>query len=67
MRGRGYVGVGRKANLIWYWMREKDGSPENRQKEWKTGNLRKEEVEGTLKNAPETWEVRDFQDSKGGT
>jgi hypothetical protein len=24
-------------------------------------------VEETLQNAPETWEVRDFQDSKGGT
>ena len=28
-----------------------------------------QEIEGggTLRNAPETWEVRDYQDSKGGT
>jgi hypothetical protein len=32
-----------------------------------TGNLRREEVGGTLQNAPETWEVRDSQDSKGRT
>jgi hypothetical protein len=32
-----------------------------------TGNLRKWEiVRGTLQNAPETWEVRDSQDSQGG-
>jgi hypothetical protein len=27
-----------------------------------TGNLRKQEVDGTLQNAPESWEVRDSQD-----
>jgi hypothetical protein len=32
-----------------------------------TGNLRRKEVGGTFQNAPETWEIRDFQDSKGGT
>jgi hypothetical protein len=32
-----------------------------------TGNFRKQEVWGTLQNAPETWEVRDSQKSKGGT
>jgi hypothetical protein len=32
-----------------------------------TGNLRKKEVGVGLQNVPETWEVRDSQDSKGGT
>jgi hypothetical protein len=32
-----------------------------------TGNLKKEEVWRTLQNAPETWEVKNSQDSKGGT
>jgi hypothetical protein len=32
-----------------------------------TGNLRRQEFGGTLQNAPETWEGRDSQDSKGGT
>jgi hypothetical protein len=36
-----------------------------------TGNLGREEVTGvgwgTLQNSPEIWEVRDSQDSKGGT
>ena len=32
-----------------------------------TGNFGKQEVRGTLQNAPETWEVRDSQESKGGT
>jgi hypothetical protein len=32
-----------------------------------TGNLRREKVGGTLHKAPETWEVRDSQDSKEGT
>jgi hypothetical protein len=32
-----------------------------------TGNIRREEVGGTLQNVPETWEVKDFQESKGGT
>jgi hypothetical protein len=31
-----------------------------------TGNLRKKEVGVGLQNVPETWEVRDSQDSKGG-
>ena len=31
-----------------------------------TGNLRREEVGGTLQNVPETWKIRDSQDSKGG-
>ena len=33
----------------------------------KNGNRQLQEVGGTLQNAPETWEVRDSQDSKGGT
>ena len=32
-----------------------------------TCNLQRWEVWGNLQNAPETWEVGDFQDSKGGT
>jgi hypothetical protein len=32
----------------------------------KTGNLG-DRLRGTLQNAPETWEVSDSQDSKGGT
>jgi hypothetical protein len=32
-----------------------------------TGNLFRQEVGETLQNAPETWKVRDSQDSKGGT
>jgi hypothetical protein len=32
-----------------------------------TGNLQRKEVVGTVQNAQETWEVRDSQDSKGGT
>jgi hypothetical protein len=32
-----------------------------------TGNLRRSEDGRTLQNVPETWEVRDSQDSKGGT
>jgi hypothetical protein len=32
-----------------------------------TDNLRKEEIGGTPQNAPEIWEVRDSQESKGGT
>jgi hypothetical protein len=32
-----------------------------------TGNLGRQEVGGTLPNVPETWEVRDSQDSKGET
>ena len=35
----------------------------------KNGNRQLQEIGGwgTPKNAPETWEVRDSQDSKGGT
>ena len=35
----------------------------------KNGNRQPREIGdwGTLQNAPETWEVRDSQDSKGGT
>ena len=33
----------------------------------KNVNPRKKEVVGSLKNVPETWEVRYSQDSKGGT
>jgi hypothetical protein len=35
----------------------------------KNGNRQSQEIEGwgTLQNAPETWEVRDSQESKGGT
>jgi hypothetical protein len=32
-----------------------------------TGNFRKEQVRGNLQNASEIWEVRDSQNSKGGT
>jgi hypothetical protein len=32
-----------------------------------TGNFRRQEVGGTFQNAPKTWEVIDFQDSKVGT
>jgi hypothetical protein len=32
-----------------------------------TCNLRRKEVGGTLQNVPETWEMRDSQDSKRGT
>jgi hypothetical protein len=32
-----------------------------------TGNLKKEEVKGTLQNTLENWEVRGSQKSKGGT
>jgi hypothetical protein len=31
------------------------------------GNFRRKEVGGTLQNASETWEMKDSQDSKGGT
>jgi len=31
-----------------------------------TGNLRRKEVGRTLQNVPETWEVRDSQNSKVG-
>ena len=31
-----------------------------------TGNLGREELGGSLQNAPETWEVKDSWDSKGG-
>jgi hypothetical protein len=40
------------------------------QKPWEpAGNRQPGEIEGwgTFQNAPETWEVRDFQESKGGT
>jgi hypothetical protein len=63
-RERGFgEGVG---NMIWHWVREKDWSPEGQQKEWKQATS---EVGGwvTLQKAPETWEVRDSQDSKGET
>ena len=35
----------------------------------KTGNRQPQEIEGwgDSRNVPETWEVRDFQDSTGGT
>ena len=33
----------------------------------KTGNLGRSDVGGNLQNAPETWEVKDPQDSKGRT
>jgi hypothetical protein len=62
---------GRKGNLIWYWVRKKDRSSEGQQKEWKqatSGNGRLGVGVGLgLQNAPETWEVRDSQESKGGT
>ena len=32
-----------------------------------TGNLGRSEVWGSIQNAPETWEVRDSQESKGET
>ena len=44
-------------------MKEKEGQ----QKEWKQTTWGDRRFGGTLQNAPETWEVRDSQDSKGGT
>jgi len=32
-----------------------------------TGDIRRKEVGRTLQNVPETWEVRDSQDTKWGT
>jgi hypothetical protein len=32
---------GGERNLIWYWVREKDWSPEGQQKRMETDNLRK--------------------------
>jgi hypothetical protein len=45
----------------------KDLKPRWPAERMETGNLRKYEVGGTLHNAPETWEVRDSQNSKGRT
>jgi hypothetical protein len=58
-------GFGGGENLIWYWVREKDWSPECQKKEWKQAP---HEIGcwGTLQNASETWEVRDSWESKGG-
>jgi hypothetical protein len=43
--------------------------PQGQQKEWKqaTSGDRNRRFAGTLQNALETWEVRDSQESKGGT
>ena len=40
---------------------------EGQQKEWKHATSGGRRLGGTLQNAPETWEVRDFQDSKRRT
>jgi hypothetical protein len=45
----------------------KGQKPRGSTERMETGNLRKQEVGGTLQNAPETWEIRDSQESKGGT
>jgi hypothetical protein len=52
--------------VIRYWVGKKDQNPEGQQKEWKQAPW---EVGGrlTIQNVPETEEVRDSQDSKGGT
>jgi hypothetical protein len=62
-RGRG---VGVEGNLIWYWMRKRT---EALRASRKNGNQQPQEIRGwgTLQNAPETWEVKDSQESKGGT
>jgi hypothetical protein len=56
------VGWGEE-NLTWYWVREKNLGASR-----KNGNRQLQEIGGwgTLQNAPQTWEVRNSQDSKGG-
>jgi hypothetical protein len=56
----------RKGNLVWYWIREKNWSPEGQQKEWKQATSGNRRWGGALQNAPESWKVRVSQDSKGG-
>jgi hypothetical protein len=56
-----------KGILIWYWVRENEWNSEGQAERMQTGYLRKYEVGGTLQNAPETWELRDSQNLKGGT
>jgi hypothetical protein len=41
--------------------------PWDQQKEWKQATMGNRRLGGTLQNAPETWEMRDSQDSKEGT
>jgi hypothetical protein len=43
-----------------------DWRPEGQQKEWKKTTSGDKRWGGGLQNVPETWEVRDIQDSKGG-
>jgi hypothetical protein len=61
----GKVGVGGEPDLV---LSEEKGleywGPAERME---TGNLRRQEGGGTLQNTPETWEVKDSEDSKGGT
>ena len=56
--------VGGEGNLIWYWVREKDWSSEVQQKECKQETSGYRRFAGNPQNAPETWEMRDSQDSK---
>jgi hypothetical protein len=43
-----------EGKLIWYWVREKDWSLEDQQKEWKEATSGGKRVEVELQNAPET-------------
>jgi hypothetical protein len=45
------------SNMILY-------SPESQQKEWKHATSGGRRFWGTIQNVPDTWEVRDSQDSK---
>jgi hypothetical protein len=53
--------------MIWYWVGKKDWSPKGQQKEWKQATSGGRRTRRTLQNVSETWEVRDSQDTKGGT
>ena len=52
-----------EGNLLWFWVKEKDRSPEGQQKEGEQAISGNRRFGGTPKNAPKTWEVRDSQDS----
>ena len=52
---------------MWYQMREKEGTYECQQKERKQSTSGDTGWAWTLQNVPGSWEVRDSQDSKGGT
>jgi hypothetical protein len=57
---------GEEGNLIWYWVREKNRSPEDQQKNWKKAASGYRRL-GTLQNSPETSGVSNSQDLKGWT